>query len=145
MILLDYIPIAARLKSNMTTVGRIVRMRGDRDLKSKFGTEFPAVYLLRQMQRPLSPGNGSGQVRIQIFDVELTIAMVAQKYVDRDPNNQLAIANLYDDVTNVLHGWTPPGMDMSFWTSGVNDGDPADTVNYVELKLMTRYQYRRAP
>lgn len=117
--------------------GLVVATADERELKLSWGTEYPAIYLLKQNAVSTTPGNAAGRVIRQLYNVQLDLCILTRRFEDG-----LAVStmkqSLSDAVYNLLIGWTPPRCDMGLDLLSYVDGDPSDPVQYALHKYHTR-------
>lgn len=102
---------------------------GERDLKSTFGLDYPAVYVLRQRIKSTNAGGATRGFR-QTYDCYVETTCVAEKSPDGVLDGEIARQALCDAVYTALFGWAAPNATLKLDLNSYADGDPADVVNY---------------
>ena len=135
---MDMADISRKLQELQSTWPELVIATADeRNLPLSWGTEFPAIYLLKQSCVSTTPGNTSSRVIRQLYNVQLDLVVVTQRFVD---GNSLSLLkkDINDAVYDLLTGWTPPACDMALDLLSYIDGDPSDPIQYALHKYHTK-------
>jgi hypothetical protein len=115
-----------------------VGTRFDLNAPEKYGKTFPAVWIVAQRSRRISPVKGgySGNHREE-HEVEFLLEYHTERFASGATNNQADCDALCDAVFNKLSGWTVPGTTVPLSQNVERDSAEISTYCCVEASFVT--------